>query len=102
VYSISIVENLPSGFSVVQVSALDPDEGINGAFNYHVVGGGGALAVNPHSGWLTVANHNLLDREESPVIKLEVCTNQIAPLIKPLTNDSITHKLPDGNSTEQG
>ncbi|XP_064090061.1 cadherin-89D-like isoform X2 [Macrobrachium nipponense] len=82
VYSISIVENLPSGFSVVQVSATDPDEGLNGAFNYHVVGGNGALTVNPLSGWLTVANHNILDREESPVINLHVCANQITPLVK--------------------
>ncbi|KAK7066000.1 hypothetical protein SK128_019625 [Halocaridina rubra] len=80
VYAISIVENLPSGFSVVQVSASDPDEGLNGAFNYHVVGGNGALTVNPLSGWLTVANHNILDREESPVINLHVCANQITPL----------------------
>ncbi|XP_071543668.1 cadherin-89D [Panulirus ornatus] len=89
VYAISIVENLPSGFSVVQVSATDPDEGLNGAFNYHVVGGGGALAVNPLSGWLTVANHNMLDREESPVINLQVCANQITPLVKFVTDSSI-------------
>ncbi|XP_068218882.1 cadherin-89D [Palaemon carinicauda] len=82
VYAISIVENLPSGFSVVQVSATDPDEGLNGAFNYHVIGGNGALTVNPLSGWLTVANHNILDREESPVINLHVCANQITPLVK--------------------
>ncbi|XP_042230761.1 cadherin-89D-like [Homarus americanus] len=90
VYSISIVENLPSGFSVVQVSATDSDEGLNGAFNYHVVGGGGALAVNPLSGWLTVANHKLLDREESPVISLYVCANQIVPLVKSTSNESVT------------
>ncbi|XP_042858064.1 cadherin-89D-like [Penaeus japonicus] len=82
VYAISIVENLPSGFSVVQVSATDRDEGVNGAFNYHVVGGQGALTVNPLSGWLTVDNHNILDREESPVITLYVCANQIAPVIQ--------------------
>ncbi|XP_037801284.1 cadherin-89D-like [Penaeus monodon] len=82
VYAISIVENLPSGFSVVQVSATDRDEGVNGAFNYHVVGGQGALTVNPLSGWLTVDNHNILDREESPVITLYVCANQIAPVVQ--------------------
>lgn len=63
---------------------------MNGAFNYHVIGGGGALAVNPLSGWLTVANHNMLDREESPIINLHVCANQITPIVKFASNSNIT------------
>lgn len=53
---------------------------MNGAFSYHLVGGSGSLAINPQSGWLTVANQSLLDREESPVIYLRVCADQMAPL----------------------
>ena len=53
---------------------------MNGAFSYHLVGGSGALAINPQSGWLTVANQSLLDREEFPVINLRVCADQLAPL----------------------
>ncbi|XP_045608618.2 cadherin-89D [Procambarus clarkii] len=100
VYSISIMENLPSGFSVVQVSALDPDEGINGAFTYRVVGGDGALAVNPHSGWLTVADHNLLDREDSPVINLQVCAHQVSPLVNPLSKEINARPSSSGDSME--
>ncbi|XP_063874721.1 cadherin-89D-like [Scylla paramamosain] len=80
VYSVSIIENLPTSFSVMQVAAADPDEGVNGAFSYHLVGGSGSLAINPHSGWLTVANQSMLDREENPVIHLRVCADQLAPL----------------------
>ncbi|XP_050737867.1 cadherin-89D-like [Eriocheir sinensis] len=80
VYSISIMENLPASFSVIQVSAQDPDQAANGAFNYHLVGGGGSLSINPRTGWLTVANQSLLDREASPVIYLRVCADQLAPM----------------------
>ncbi|XP_047740872.1 cadherin-89D [Hyalella azteca] len=80
-YAISIVENLPTGFSVVQVSASDADQGVNGEFRYRLFGGDSALAINPNTGWLTVANHSLLDRETLPTLSLQVCTEQVAPLV---------------------
>lgn len=38
------------------------------------------MSINPRTGWLTVANQSLLDREASPVIYLRVCADQLAPM----------------------
>lgn len=38
------------------------------------------MSINPRTGWLTVANQSLLDREVSPVIYLRVCADQLAPM----------------------
>ncbi|XP_029156895.1 cadherin-89D isoform X2 [Nylanderia fulva] len=71
-YNISIVENLPNGFSVLQVIARDKDQGENGKFDYRLEDLSGAFSVDPASGWLTVRDQTILDREKRSRLKMKV------------------------------
>lgn len=71
-YNISIVENLPNGFSVLQVIARDKDQGENGKFDYRLEDPSGAFSVDPESGWLTVRDQTILDREKRDRLKMKV------------------------------
>lgn len=53
-YNISIVENLPNGFSVLQIMATDQDQGDNADFSYQLDDKSGAFSLDARSGWLTV------------------------------------------------
>lgn len=74
VYNISIVENLPSGFSVLQVNAIDRDQGENAEFFYQMSDEKpkGAFVVDPRSGWITVRDQELLDRESRTSITMSI------------------------------
>lgn len=54
-YNISIVENLPNGFSVLQIVAVDQDQGDNGEFTYQLEDPSGAFTLDSRTGWLTVS-----------------------------------------------
>ncbi|KAK2588583.1 hypothetical protein KPH14_006357 [Odynerus spinipes] len=71
-YNISIVENLPNGFSVLQVIARDKDQGENGEFDYRLDDPSGAFSMDPRSGWLTVKDQNVLDRERRDRLRMKV------------------------------
>lgn len=73
-YNISIVENLPSGFSVLQVNAVDRDQGENAEFYYHINNENppGAFVIDPRTGWITVRDQELLDKEARPNILMSV------------------------------
>lgn len=73
-YNISIVENLPSGFSVLQVNAIDRDQGENSEFYFALENESpsGAFVIEPRSGWLTVRDQELLDRESRNFISMTV------------------------------
>ncbi|ALC46124.1 Cad89D, partial [Drosophila busckii] len=74
-YNISIVENLPTGFSVLQVNAIDRDQGENSEFLYNLVenkSAAGAFRIDSRSGWITVRDDRLLDREQRRAIQLKV------------------------------
>lgn len=73
-YNISIVENLPTGFSVLQVSAIDRDQGANAEFYYWVADEKppGTFSVEQRTGWITVKNQTLLDRELRPVVRIMI------------------------------
>ncbi|KAK9881180.1 hypothetical protein WA026_014528 [Henosepilachna vigintioctopunctata] len=62
-YNISIVENLPNGFSVLQITAVDQDQGDNAEFTYQLEDKSGAFTLDSRSGWLTVRDQAVLDRE---------------------------------------
>lgn len=64
-YNISIVENLPSGFSVLQVNAIDRDQGENADFIFVISEESpeGAFLIDQRTGWITVRDQELLDRE---------------------------------------
>lgn len=38
------------------------------------------MTINSETGWLTVANQTMLDREATDILELEVCTRQTTPL----------------------
>ena len=88
-YNISIVENLPNGFSVLQVNALDRDQGENSLFFYKIFKEepAGAFSVDPQSGWMTVKNQSLLDREERASVKLLI---QAVEKVKPYSKREVT------------
>lgn len=85
-YNISIVENLPSGFSVLQVVAVDRDQGENADFLY-VVGDEepeGAFSIDPRTGWITVRDQELLDREMRQRIRMNIqAVEKIEPYGQP-------------------
>lgn len=80
-YNISIVENLPNGFSVLQVMATDKDQGDNGEFMYQLSDVDGAFTIDPRTGWLTVRNQTLLDREKHASLKMKVYAKEKNPSV---------------------
>ncbi|XP_018326516.1 cadherin-89D [Agrilus planipennis] len=83
-YNISIVENLPNGFSVMQITATDQDQGDNAEFSYELEDRSKAFSLNSKTGWLTVSNQTLLDREKRSSVRLRVLAKE--KLINLLTN----------------
>lgn len=80
-YNISIVENLPNGFSVLQVIARDRDQGENGQFDYELLDPSGAFSVDPRSGWLTVKDQSVLDREKRDHLRMKVLAIERQPSV---------------------
>ncbi|XP_078053550.1 cadherin 89D [Augochlora pura] len=80
-YNISIVENLPNGFSVLQVIARDRDQGDNGQFDYELRDPSGAFSVDPKSGWLTVKDQSVLDREKRNHLRMKVLAIERKPSV---------------------
>ncbi|KZC05970.1 Cadherin-89D, partial [Dufourea novaeangliae] len=80
-YNISIVENLPNGFSVLQVIARDRDQGENGQFDYELQDPSGAFSVDPKSGWLTVKDQSVLDREKRDHLRMKVLAIERRPSV---------------------
>lgn len=73
-YNISIVENLPSGFSVLQVNAIDRDQGENADFIFIISEEtpAGAFLIDQRTGWITVRDQELLDREVRDKIAMTI------------------------------
>ncbi|KAG1665576.1 Protocadherin Fat 4 [Nymphon striatum] len=53
-YNISVMENLPLHFSVLQVLALDEDQGQNGKFLYKIDDNSGPFEIDENAGWIRV------------------------------------------------
>ncbi|XP_067624106.1 cadherin-89D [Eurosta solidaginis] len=74
-YNISIVENLPTGFSVLQVNAIDRDQGEDAEFLYQLIeepAVAHAFRIDSRTGWITVNDDRLLDREQRKSLHLVV------------------------------
>ncbi|XP_043486385.1 cadherin-89D [Polistes fuscatus] len=80
-YNISIVENLPNGFSVLQVIARDKDQGENGEFDFRLNDPSGAFSMDPRTGWLTVKDQNVLDRERRDRLRMKVYAIERKPSV---------------------
>ncbi|KAK8780968.1 hypothetical protein V5799_017691, partial [Amblyomma americanum] len=63
-YNITVMENLPPGFTVVQVHAVDKDSGDNADFLYHLVDETGGFSIDEKEGWIRVRDPSKLDREK--------------------------------------
>lgn len=87
-YNISIVENLPNGFSVLQVIARDRDQGENGQFDYELVDPSGAFSVDARTGWLTVRDQSVLDRERRDRLRMRVVAVERRPSVVPRNGSS--------------
>ncbi|XP_075211152.1 cadherin 89D [Lycorma delicatula] len=90
-YNISIVENLPNGFSVLQVVATDQDQGDNGEFVYHLVDPSQSFSIDSRSGWLTVRNQAKLDREQRPSLTMRVLAREKMPSVVTPPSDSFVN-----------
>ena len=80
-YNISIVENLPNGFSVLQVVAVDIDQDENAEFTYDLDDPSGAFSVDPKTGWLTVRDETILDREKTAFLRMRVIAVEKKPSV---------------------
>lgn len=80
-YNISIVENLPNGFSVLQIVATDQDQGDNADFTYQLEDKSGAFNLDSRSGWLTVRDQTVLDREKRSTINMRVYAKEKTPSV---------------------
>ncbi|XP_058060753.1 cadherin-89D [Anopheles bellator] len=73
-YNISIIENLPKGFSILQVNAVDRDQGENAEFYYYLVDEepAGAFMIDHGSGWIVVRDETFLDKEQRGALTMNV------------------------------
>jgi len=78
-YVASVAENAPVGTVVTVVHAEDRDAGDYGAVRYRLAGPSGALAVDPVTGEVTVADPSLLDREATSDLTFTVVATDTAP-----------------------
>lgn len=85
-YNISIVENLPNGFSVLQVIAKDNDQNDNAEFHYEIDDKTGAFTIDSKNGWLTVKDERVLDREKLPFIKMFIHAVEKKKSVVPKSN----------------
>ncbi|KAE8739446.1 hypothetical protein FOCC_FOCC015042 [Frankliniella occidentalis] len=103
-YNISIVENLPNGFSVLQVMATDKDQGDNAFFTYQLEDPLQAFNIDARTGWLTVRDQGRLDREKQPTLTMHVRAKEKTPsVVRGATGDensssvNVTVTLLDAN-----
>ncbi|XP_060524594.1 cadherin-89D isoform X2 [Cylas formicarius] len=80
-YNISIVENLPNGFSVLQIIATDQDQGDNAEFSYQLDDKSGAFTLDSRTGWMTVRDQTILDREKRSTISMRVHAKEKVPSV---------------------
>nr|XP_047123814.1 protocadherin Fat 4 [Hydra vulgaris] len=71
-YKETILENLPYGTFILQVTATDKDIGANADLNYGILESNdrGAFKIDSVSGWITVMTSDKVDREFSEVYHL--------------------------------
>ncbi|CAL1272163.1 unnamed protein product [Larinioides sclopetarius] len=82
-YNITVMENLPPGFTVVQVSAFDEDSGDNAEFRYELEDESGAFSIDPTGGSISVKDPSKLDRETKDVIRMRVFAKEKKPNVNP-------------------
>ena len=66
----SVMENSPAGTSVIQVTAIDKDEGDLGIVSYEM--NHPAFTIDMIDGTVTVLNSEFLDRETNPEMTVQI------------------------------
>jgi hypothetical protein len=92
----SIAENSPNGTTVGTVVATDVDAGDSRNFAITVGNTGGAFAIHPTTGAITVANSAALDFEATSTFSLTVTVTDAGGLA---TSETITINLTDVNES---
>jgi len=80
-YNITVMENLPVGFTVLQVNAIDRDRNENAEFKYVINDETDTFQINENNGWISVKNSQKLDRETQSKFILHVSTIEKNPNI---------------------
>ncbi|XP_066303811.1 protocadherin Fat 4-like isoform X2 [Branchiostoma lanceolatum] len=91
-YQATVVENAPSGTPVLTVTASDKDEGENAVFTY-VLEPSDVFTIDGSTGYITVSNSSILDRETNNNFTLQVYaveTNTTEKYRSPSSTVSIT------------
>jgi len=79
-YNITVMENLPQGFTVLQVYAFDADRGENAEFKYVIEEPGSkAFKIDEKTGWISVKDSSKLDRETQSKIQMKVTAVEKKP-----------------------
>ena len=69
--------------------AYDRDQGENAEFTYELRDPSGAFAVDSNSGWLTVQDQSVLDREKKSFLQMKVlAVEKKASVVKPFNGSS--------------
>ncbi|XP_076330075.1 protocadherin Fat 4-like [Tachypleus tridentatus] len=89
-YNITVVENLPPGFNVIQVFAHDRDMGDNAKFKYHLEDESRAFSVDESNGWIKVHDPSKLDRETKDLLIMKVTAKEVLPNVNPNVPESFT------------
>lgn len=79
----TVMENLPTGFTILQVNAIDADKGENSEFQYVLKDNSGAFHIDPSTGWISVKNPTKLDREINDRIIMKVSAVERKPNVNP-------------------
>ncbi|RWS30694.1 protocadherin Fat 4-like protein, partial [Leptotrombidium deliense] len=82
-YNITVMENLPLGFTVLQVYAVDADKGENAEFKYVLHDESKAFKINENTGWISVKDPSKLDRETQTKIQMKVSAVERKPNVNP-------------------
>lgn len=78
-YNITVMENLPQGFTVLQVYAFDADKGENAEFRYVLEDPSQAFRIDEKTGWISVRDPTKLDRETQARIQMKVTAQEKRP-----------------------
>ena len=96
-YNITVLENLPRGFNVLQVTAIDADKGPNAEFNYTLEDPSGGFQIDEKTGWISVRDPTKLDRETRSKIVMKVSAIERKPFSKDHSTTSVEINLLDAN-----
>ena len=105
-YNITVMENLPPGFTVLQVYAIDADKGENAQFKYVLHDESNGFRIDENTGWISVKDPSKLDRETKDKIRMTVSAVERKPNLNPdgsqVKTTTVEINLLDANDNNPG